>query len=286
MKKDETENRLFFRYQKIDECTKDNLKKNMLYFNDPENFNDPFDCKIDITHEGTKKDWYNFVSKYSIEPTIIDQWIRAGRLKLKRNMRENIYTVDGAKTANELWMKNLKKSYNRICCFSATKLNILMWSHYAENHQGICLCFKTHAKGDGHFLTLNSKLHILFPVSYINQIPDKVNMLDGGQSPEVMKFYLTKYTDWDYETEYRIPIPENEFEQDYTKEYRKEDLEGIIFGLNAKSDKIKEICEIIDTHYLQQGINVNLYSTHKIPGEFAIGVKKIHSIGKYLKKRS
>lgn len=54
MEKDKNEERLFFRYQKIDENTKDNLKNNFLYFNDPENFNDPFDCKIDIIHQGTK----------------------------------------------------------------------------------------------------------------------------------------------------------------------------------------------------------------------------------------
>jgi hypothetical protein len=37
MEKEETEKSLFFRYQKIDGYTKDNLKNNVLYFNDPEN---------------------------------------------------------------------------------------------------------------------------------------------------------------------------------------------------------------------------------------------------------
>ena len=79
MEKDGTDDRLFFRYQKIDECTKDNLKKNVLYFNDPANFNDPFDCKIDLIHEGTKEEWSKFVLRVSryrkriIEPTIINQ---------------------------------------------------------------------------------------------------------------------------------------------------------------------------------------------------------------------
>lgn len=289
MKKEEPENRLFFRYQKIDEYTKDNLKKNMLYFNDPENFNDPFDCKIDLIQEGTKKDWYNFVLRnpqFNVEPTIINQWIRERRLKLKRNRNENIYMMNRSKLGNESWKEIFETNVHRVCCFSKTKLNILMWSHYAENHQGVCLCFKTHAKGNGHFLVLDSNSRILFPVSYVKEMPSKINMLIDGQYEELMDFFLTKYTDWNYEKEYRIPILRNEFEQDYTKKFRKEDLEGVIFGLNAKSEKIKEIYEIIDTHYLQQGINVNLYSAHKIPGEFAIGVKKIQSIDKYLKTRS
>ena len=287
MKKDEPENRLFFRYQKIDKYTKENLEQNMLYFNDPENFNDPFDCKISTTHEGTKKDWYNFVLRnpqFNVEPTIIYQWIEAGVLKLKRNSIKKIYMVNKSKIGNASWEEIFNKRPHRVCCFSAKKLNILMWSHYAENHQGICLCFKTHKKGDEHSLTLDSKSRPLFKVCYDGEMPQPINTLVEGGYLELMKFFLTKYTDWNYEEEYRIPILRNEFEQDYTKKFRKEDLEGVIFGLNAKPVKVKEIYEIIDTHYLQQGIKVNLYSTHEIQGKFAIGIKKIESIGKYVKK--
>jgi len=67
---------------------------------------------------------------------------------------------------------------------------------------------------------------------------------------------------------------------------RKEDLEGVIFGLNAKPEEIKEIYDIIQTHYLQHGIKVNFYRTYKIQGEFAIEVKKIESISQYLRKLS
>lgn len=281
MKKEETEEKLFFRYQKIDEYTKDNLKKNVLYFNDPENFNDPFDCKIDITHEGTKKDWSNYLLR-NRSPLEINQLIRDKKIKRKKN----ILILNRAKINNELREEVFEKSPHRVCCFSATKLNILMWSHYAENHQGICLCFRAHKKGNGHYITLDSKQYFLFPVNYDEEKPKKVNMLYGKQYQELMDFILTKYSDWDYETEYRIPILKDEFVQGYTKKFNKEDLEGVIFGLNAKPEKIKEIYEIIDIHYLRQGIKVNFYSTHKIQGEFAIEVKKIESISKHLKKLS
>lgn len=282
MEKDENEERLFFRYQKIDEYTKDNLKNNVLYFNDPENFNDPFDSKIDITYQGTKEAWSNFLLRNKKNPKEISQWIRDKKIKRKKN----ILILNRTKINNELRKEIFEKSHYRICCFSATKLNILMWSHYAENHQGICLCFKTNKKGNAYFLTLDSKPYILFPVEYVKEKPKKVNMLYEGQYKELMNFFLTKYTDWNYENEYRVTIMKDEFEQGYTKKFRKEDLEGIIFGLNAESEKIKEIYEIIDTYYLQQGIKVNFYNTHKIQGEFAIEINKIKSIGKYLKKLS
>lgn len=281
MEKEETEERLFFRYQKINECTKDNLKKNVLYFNDPENFNDPFDCKIDIIYQGTKEDWSNFFIRYNKGPIEFIRWIREKKIKRKKN----ILILNPTKINNQ-FRELLENSYYRVCCFSATKFNILMWSHYAENHLGICLCFRTQKKGNAHYLTLGSEPIILFPIKYVKEKPKKVNMLYEGHYQELMDFFLKKYTNWGYENEYRIIIKKDEFEEGYTKKFRKEDLEGIIFGLNAKPEKIKEIYEIINTHYLQQGIKVNFYSTHKIQGEFAIEVKKIESVSKYLKKLS
>lgn len=278
MNKEETEEILFFRYQKIDDYTKDNLKNNVLYFNDPENFNDPFDSKIDIIFQGTKEDWSNYFSRYGSDPKKIDQWIREKKVKRKKNL----YLLDPTKFNDEI-LGFFENSNFRLCCFSETKYNILMWSHYAENHQGICLCFRTYKKGSEYFLKLDSEPQFLVPVKYVKDKPKKVNMLYGEQYLELMDFFTKKYQDWIYEKEYRITIRNPEFEQGYTKKFEKEDLEGVIFGLNAEPDKIKEIYEIIDTYYLKHGVKVNFYRTYKKQGKYAIEVKKIDSIRKYLK---
>ena len=282
MEKEETKERLFFKYRKIDDHTKDILIENVLYFNDPENFNDPSDCKIDITHEGTKEQWSNFFLEYNKDPIVINQLIKEEKIK----KRDNIYRLDRTKINNKLREEIFEKSYHRVCCFSETNSNILMWSHYADRHKGICLCFRTHKKGNGHFLTLDSKPYILFPVKYVKEKPNQINMLTMQNPAELMNFFTTKYSIWDYENEYRITIPKDEFEQGYTKKFRKEDLEGIIFGLKAKREEIEEIYDIIDIYYLWQGIKVNFYNIHEIRGEFPIEVKKIESISEYLKKLS
>ena len=278
MKKSETEEKLFFRYQKINDHTKDNLKNHVLYFNDPENFNDPFDSKVDVIYRGSKEDWINFYLRYDTNPLNIDKLIKNKTLKIKGT--ELLF--DKTKNTGDFTAKN----YYRVCCFSNEKLNILMWSHYAENHQGICLCFKTHTIENGHFLILDSKQHVLYPVKYIEQKPKQVNLLYEGNYEELMDFFTHKYQDWEYENEYRTLINKSEFEDDYTKEFRKEDLEGVIFGLNAKPDKMKEIYEIINTHYLQKGVKVNFYRTQKTQRYFSLRVKKIDSISKYLEKIS
>lgn len=86
MEKEETEERLFFRYQKIDEFTKENLKNNVLYFNDPENYNDPFDCKIDITYQGTKEEVSDFLLRNKMDPKKINQYIRDKKIKRKKKI--------------------------------------------------------------------------------------------------------------------------------------------------------------------------------------------------------
>jgi len=104
---------------------------------------------------------------------------------------------------------------------------------------------------------------------------------------KLMDFHIRKHQDWKYEKEHRQLIHYvNETEKGFTVKYRKEYLEGIIFGLKAKREEIDEICDIISIYYLWQGIKVNFYSTHEIQGEFAIEVKKIENIREYLEKLS
>lgn len=185
------------------------------------------------------------------------------------------------------------KNYYKICSFSETDSSIMMWSHYADSHKGICLRFKTQKVGNGHFLeflipeSMSLSPSVLFPVDYDKPKPKIVNMLALSKTNEyekLMDFYIRKHHDWKYEKEHRQLINDvNGNEKGFTVKYRKKDLEGIIFGLKAKREEIQEICDIISIYYLWEDINVNFYSTHKIQGKFAIEVKKIESISKYLK---
>lgn len=288
MKKEETEKRLFFRYQKIDNHLKDNLKNHVLYFSNPLKFNDPFDSKFEVIYKGTKEDWFDFLSRYGMDPIKIDGILNEYKRKRIIKIKENTLILDPhklifLKTAKQ-FHDLLEKNVYRVCCFSKTNSNILLWSHYAESHHGICLCFKTDKIEGGQFLKLDSKQHPLCPVKYKEQVPAKVNLLFEENNVLLIHFILTKYCDWKYEDEYRILLREDEFEGGYTKKFRKDDLEGIIFGLNVEPENIEAIYEIIDTHYLQEDIKVNFYHTQKIQGKFAIKVKKIDSISKYLRK--
>jgi hypothetical protein len=74
-----------------------------------------------------------------------------------------------------------------LLCFSRRWHNPVLWSHYADRHQGICLGFG-----------LNR--NCLKSVTYVNERTP----LDRSPTPEAMRQFLyTKYRDWSYEGELR-----------------------------------------------------------------------------------
>lgn len=79
-------------------------------------------------------------------------------------------------------------------CFSERNDSLLMWSHYADEHRGICI---------GYNLYNLIKNYNCFPVIYSNEMPQEKELsLDKPYS--LMKYILTKYSEWSYEKEWRI----------------------------------------------------------------------------------
>lgn len=106
-------------------------------------------------------------------------------------------------------------------------------------------------------------------------------MLDNNRHQLIPKFILTKYSDWRYEKEYRMLLLEDEFEEGTIK-YKKEDLEGIIFGLKIEPKNVERIYNAIDEKHLKEGTHVNFYEAREIRGKYKIQIEKINDIGKYL----
>ena len=88
-----------------------------------------------------------------------------------------------------------------VSCFSKNRDEILMWSHYANNHKGICL------EWDIDFEKMKGSL---FEIDYNKDITilQKVDLLDSGHLSINIKtngkFLLSKFKTWAYEEELRI----------------------------------------------------------------------------------
>ena len=107
---------------------------------------------------------------------------------------------------------DIQKTANRfrIACFAQTPYSMLMWSHYANNHQGFCIEYETPDYSKENTEIFQS----LFPVIYTDTRTDlsqvSLNWRSTGKltNEELWDYYkyglLSKSLDWKYQQEWRL----------------------------------------------------------------------------------
>ena len=140
---------------------------------------------------------------------------------------------------------NKYKSKLLISCFSEDYKNILMWSHYANKHQGCCLKYKT-------LDIINLFQLYLLPVQYTDKFIND-DFIKNYPNIEERIFNLalcastSKAYDWKYEKEWRIiRCFKDDIEmgclQDFVKPV------SIYLGLNAKEEFEFDMRGFCETH--------------------------------------
>jgi len=115
------------------------------------------------------------------------------RSRIKKVMR-NIHREEMKKTVQASFERQLKKT--GVFSFAGDPRSILMWSHYASNHTGICIQFEV-ARDVENML-------YAFDVEYSEEYP-VINWLDKEEYGHgIGKVLLRKNKEWEYEREYRI----------------------------------------------------------------------------------
>jgi hypothetical protein len=111
-------------------------------------------------------------------------------------IKENLRRDAGARKA---LLENFSKRFVdmipgrwKLYCLTPFPDSTLMWSHYADNHKGICLEFST------DYSLFGSAQEVQYLSSYPQWSPQA---LMDKTSPHIL---LTKSHDWSYESEYRI----------------------------------------------------------------------------------
>ena len=144
-----------------------------------------------------------------------------------------------------------------VVCLSEVCDSILMWSHYAENHKGVCFEFiraEDNALGDSESCS---------PVKYDRHYPiiDLGQMLlkqDGETFESMMK---TKSGDWAYEKEWRLITEEGDQECQLPGP-----ISRVILGIKIEDpfkSNIKTLC---------QERNIPCVQARKVDREFRIEV--------------
>jgi hypothetical protein len=166
------------------------LRDQRIYLSDPARLNDPWDCKptFDPAHVQEPQEieqfimWLRSVAKERPEAQIEAAFER--RLRLDVAYRNDI--IRGFSTSNQFMIGR-----RRIYCLTPDPFSTLMWSHYGDNHRGVCLEFHL-----GNPVFLNA-----WEIKYASQYPAWVphKMLDHA-----LAMLLTKSDVWVYEREFRV----------------------------------------------------------------------------------
>jgi hypothetical protein len=282
--------KLFYKYRPINQHLFDTLKYNELYFRDPRDYNDPIDSVMALHYEGTYEEMVDYIVENS----------KDGRDKIMEEVDTGIIWDKCQMTGNKL---RVEMSYENILykilplpltyCLSKKPDEMLMWSHYADEHKGACLSFKSKygviSEEDftGYKLTIDSESMPIREIKYKKRMPSSVNLLDKNlsrRSIRLSKFLLTKGACWRYEEEHRMLLVDKEStakERPKTKncKFEKTELEGVIFGLRAKYCDAYKVHKIVEKHYINKGMPINFYRALKVNNEYSVKIKPICETG-------
>jgi hypothetical protein len=166
----------------------------------------------------------------------------------------------------------------KIFCLSLDEKNILLWSHYAKDHTGICIGLNVHIWGNslnlkvkpGYVNPIAGFNNNLLPGIYVNYSKDKPCPYNNFIHPQekLEPFFYTKSNLWEYEQEVRI-ILMNSFIRKNPICVDTSEIGEIIFGLKT-SDKQIELVKDIVKNYPDGGRHVNLYKCVEVKGQYAL----------------
>ena len=221
----------FYRYRSFDARTVDSLCFDRMYFAHPGTFNDPLDCNPTVQCDSELEDLRHLLSvliRRRVKAEVLASLSKA-RFKgdgaaahaEKRAMLEaeselsNIaynatnseYTISEADAESHLITREIERELRRhfergVCCFSTTYASPLLWSHYGDQHRGLCI---------GYGLTRRPKPQ-LRRVVYGGGRSVRTSLLTRAlvhEDPEAKKeldrdVLLRKARGWDYEKEWRL----------------------------------------------------------------------------------
>lgn len=267
-----------------DKHTEKIITQSKIHFASISEFNDPFDSHCYFYTDLPIKDRFNFLYE-SFKPFLDGPlWKRKFGFTSKDISFGNDYDIMYRKFISDRLIESGDIKGNEdafyaivnksgIFSMSKTNNNILLWSHYANSHTGICIQFKVDNDYFGHASEVSYSEE--YPkIDYLRNFKDDLNQADRA--------LLTKSALWHYEEEYRIILvaehPKNPFttediiiehhgEQDFPEHL----LTGVIFGCWTSNENKKLVKEWVK----ERKIKPALYQAEPKEKEFGLDIKPI-----------
>lgn len=210
-----------YKYRKFDTRTLGIFTDHGLYYSNPRVFNDPLDCRSII--------------KYDVNLDIIKEIINSmhdNKYESYKEWRNLFYPSDSeldlmAHAKLEIDKKiNEEFSQYGVLCLSGTWKNILMWSHYSDEHRGVCIEFDTTEISHQNLTPVRYDRRPSIKASDIYLW--KVRRDEAAKRRIFDAHFYSKAPDWQYEHEWRDISRDSK----YCMAYR---ISSIYFGFRCEN---------------------------------------------------
>ncbi len=178
---------VIYRYQPMRPDAVDLVRNGRLWFSNPSRFNDPFDFLPAFSNEARQ-----LVDKDREEAYWTNTSFRGSRISFMKNTEDerNRRVRDYCRWRQSEFIKVLARKFF-VACFSEIPDSILMWSHYASYHSGLCIGIRPAKMG------LPREKALRWKVRYLDErLP-----LDHSRPNDIP---LRKARAWRYEREWRV----------------------------------------------------------------------------------
>lgn len=235
------------------EWLRDTILNNRLYFSSPSSFNDPFDCKILPSFDGTSEQQRAHVEHLA-------------ELKFGSRTTDEARSMIDSALADPLFFDRGYASFQAqsvgelgVYCLSERFDDILMWSHYADAHRGICLILAA-----SQMYADLSLEPVVYPAD--NAYPN-INFFTSTMMQQAEAVLLTKAKHWEYEREWRVIDTTGNGWHEIQPEW----LLGIIFGCETPPARMTEIRTLAQ----QRALSLKFFQARKKHREFALAIEPL-----------
>ena len=261
---------ILYKYCSLDDAKKI-IKSNKLKVTQPSNFNDPFDCIIPNIDYDFKHIQNHLINK--IKKLAHGKDISKKELKIFQKELEVDFNKEFNHTLISEFIENIKKDWNKhidyykILCLSKVNNNILMWSHYANSHQGIVLGFDFN-KENNFFNKIKPVQYdedLKFTKSFFDKlfkelIDESFKEIGDDISSDIenkfalkfiyhlFEYFFIKNNDWSYEKEYRLVL--KEYKDDFLP-FQSTSLKSIIFGIKTSKEEQRSFIAQLNINNIQ-----------------------------------
>lgn len=229
-----------YKFFRINEYLYDTLISNQLYFSSIKQFNDPYDCHLSLPNIISFDEFKVYTETHFKDANTRNQLLKAWEIK-----PEELSTAI-------IGIYRELLNYYGICCFSKTKENLLMWSHYSDSHRGLSMGFD-YNKMTTQFPQYDEVTYSDTPFAF-----DIKNINDS-----IAKTILRKSKNWEYEEEIRFLM-----ERSKNVGFNQDALTEINFGSKCSKRNIISIQYLIsklgykNCKFYHSQIDESNYSIH------------------------